>query len=217
MDDQEALLALAAGGDSEQATARAWLFDRYHARLVAALAHQLFQDEDCANAGAADAFVELFESAEKEVPALLERPDEPWRWLLRRARDRTRDHRRRVRNIITGVPKAEKAGFAVQDIDHHAETLPSEDDPVAALTSQDQARAVRAGALEFLSQLEHPDRGVFLHDLVMRYGILTADEAAAFDDELIGRTHEDFTTDALKKRRQRLNERLRAFFQERLP
>jgi len=217
MDDKEALLAIVAGADDEQARSRAWLFDRYHARLVAALSHQFYQDEDCANAGAADAFLELFQSADKEVPTLLDRPDEPWRWLLRRARDRTRDHRRRVRNIITGIPKTQKARFAVQDIDDHEETLASTDDPVASLASKDQARAVRALALDFLSKLEHPDRGVFLHDLVMRYGVLTADEAAGFDDEIIGRTHEDFTIDALKKRRQRLNDRLRAFLQERLP
>lgn len=216
MDDQEALLALAAGTAHEQAAARAYLYDQYYARLVALLTKQFFQDEDCASAGAADAFMELFANAENEVPALLGRSDEPWRWLLRRAWDRTRDYRRKTRNIVKGVPKAEKANFVLEDIQNHLETLSRDDDPAPELLRRDQARAVRTGALQFLDQLTHPDRGVFLHDLVMRYGILTEEEAAAFDDELIGKTHEDYNMEQLKKRRQRLNDRLREFLKVRL-
>lgn len=217
MDDQEALLALDAGSDEERQTALSFLYDWYHDRLAALLGNRFHFDDEIAQIGAAQALLELYQGATALVPDLYDQPDQPWRWLIRRASDRATDAARQQRRLVANVPDALKEDFTRHGLNAAEPVLVSEHDPSAEALAQEQRTLVRTSVFTFLDTLEQPDKGILLHDLVAQYELLSPREAGEFDEELIGRSHNLWTDDALKKRRQRLKPRLAEFLQERLP
>ena len=93
MNDDEALLALAAGDGAEQTAARSWLYDTYFEPLLAVLENEFRFDGQFALTGAGRAFDELFRDAMKVADQLQGRERGVWRWLLRRAIDRSKNER----------------------------------------------------------------------------------------------------------------------------
>ncbi len=218
MDDQEALLHLYLGTASEQEAALGFLFDRYYGKVVEALVGQLRLDPHDAEAGTADAFMELRRDAATEAPRLEGVEDQPYYWLVDRAKSRTIDESRRNQRILRGAPKA-LHGDLVRHAVEADDSLPSSreaDPPVHAGSAETLARA-RAAFFEFLETLEGVDRGILLHDMVWKYELLSESEAETLDEQLIGRSAADgiYTDETLQKRRQRMTSKLREFLDKR--
>lgn len=220
MDEQEALLHLCAGSEEEQEAALAFLFDRYYGKIVETLAGRFRLDRHAAEVGAADAFIELRANAETDGLELDGVPGQPYRWLLERAASRTIDETRRNRRQLTGVPKAMQRNLVRHEVEagEPGTSLASlNPGPFAHASSTETVQAARTAFFEFLDTLEGVDRGILLHDMVVKYELLTLQEAEAFDEQLIGRSHEDhiYTDEALRKRRERLTTKLLEFLDER--
>lgn len=221
MDDQEALLHLCAGSKEEQDTALAFLFDRYYGKAVETLAGRFRLDRHDAEVGVADAFIELKAQAGAVGPELEGLPDQPYRWLLGRAISRTIDETRRHRRQLTGVPKAVQRELVRHTVEagesEGSLSLTREPDPLTNASSVEMMEAARAALFEFLETVEGVDRAILLHDMVVKYELLSRQEAEAFDEQLIERTHNDhvYTEEALAKRRQRIAVKLRAFLDKR--
>lgn len=218
MDDQEALLQLYAGDPDERSAALEAIFDRYYAKVVEALISIFRFDQQSAEVGAAEALLELHRDAADVVPRIEKGSEQPYRWLLGRAHDRAVDEARRTRRMLKNVPKNLKRTFQRHELpsdDSDAPLAADGSNPAEHAAQEDSMARYREAALRFLEDIEGDERGIFLHDLVFRYELLSEQEAAEFDEELIGRSHPDgiHTDEALEKRRQRLIKKLRAFFE----
>ena len=201
MEDQHALLALAgAGSDEDREEAKEVLYGRYAVPLLSHL-ERMYVDEDAANSGMADAFMELFEG---EAERLLDR--DVWRWLMMRASSRAVDHMRRRSRMMKDVPDDLKDSIDLEDVGEVEPVDSSGMDPHSQLVSKE----TKVSVLEVLGELEEPDRGILLHDLVVRYEFLSTEEAEELDSELISclEPHGVYSRDALMKRRQRLYKKL---------
>ena len=216
MDDNEALLALGAGDPPDKARAREWLFDQYYERLLAALVDKFRLDEQYAGTGVGTALFELCENAANVVPTLEGRRGQPWSWLLMRSISRAQDERRKA---IRKLQYATTGSFTQDDEDNTFEldALSSGDDTMTSVLDADQAEHLHALLFTFVPSLDDVDRHIFLHDLVSRYELLSADEARELDDEFLSRSAPDeiYTYERLKKRRQRLHLKLRGFLNQR--
>lgn len=217
MDDQEALLHLYLGTAAEQEVALGFLFDRHYGKVVEVLVRRFRLDRHDAEVGAAEAFIELRRDAATEAPKL-NGTDQPSCWLLDRARSRTIDASRRRQRLLRGAPKAlhgDLARHASEADDSFASSR--EADPSALAGSAEALGRAKAAFFECLATLEGVDRGILLHDMVVKYEILAPEDAEAFDEQLIGRSHPEgiYTNEALEKRRQRMTSKLREFLDKR--
>lgn len=218
MDDQEALLHLYLGSPSEQEAALGFFFDRYYCKVVEVLAGKFRLDRHDAENGTADAFMELRRNAATESPKLEGIKDQPFLWLLDRARSRTIDESRRRQRMLRGAPKALQGQLARHAVEaDDAPPSARETNPLGHAASAESLKFAKAAFFEFLETLEGVDRGILLHDMVWKYELLSQSEAAALDEELIGRSAADgiYTDEALQKRRQRMTSKLREFLDKR--
>ena len=202
MDDDGALLALAAGDAAEKSWAKNWILDKYFAPLIAALENLYRFDPGFAATGAGSALMDLFSGGATLGDKIAERSPGIWGWLLRRGRDRARnEHRRHHRELLGYRPVSDPI-----DLDDLHDNREAGD-----LAQVDADGRLRSFLFEAVPKLDPVDRNIFLHDLVWRYGLLTPGEAVQVDDEYLSRAQPDdlYTPEALKKRRQRLHRKLR--------
>lgn len=206
MTDDEALLALAAGDGAELETARAWLYDTYFEPLLAILEEEFRFDGQFALTGAGLAFDELFREAMTVADQLQGRERGVWKWLLRRAIDRSKNERASHFRKLTGPYGGDQVNPEELDIESGA------DGPQEAAILEDDHRHLIAVLTEVVPTLDKTDRHIFLHDLVTPHELLTPEEAEYIDDEYISRSAPDgiYMKETLKKRRQRLREKLEA-------
>ncbi len=206
MNDDEALLALAAGDSLEQQAAKEWLYDSYFERLLAALEGRFRIDGQFALSGAGIAFDELCRDASRLLDRLAGREGALWKWLLLRASSRARNERLRHYRHISGDP----SGPAEIDVLEVEGDYPG-DDPEVAAAETDESEHLRLVIQDLVPTLDEVDKHILLHDLVTRYELLTPEEAALLDDDYLSRAQPDelYTREQLKKRRQRLLEKLR--------
>lgn len=218
MDDQEALLHLYLGTAAEQEAAFGFLFDRHYGKVVEVLVRRFRLDWHDAGTGTANAFMELRENAATVAPKLDGIADQPFYWLVDRAKSRTIDESRRNQRILRGVPKA-LHGDLVRHAVEAGDSLPSsrESDPSVHAGNVETLARARAAFFEFLETLEGVDRGILLHDMVWKYELLSESEAETLDEQLIGRSAADgiYTDETLQKRRQRMTSKLREFLDKR--
>lgn len=195
MDDDAALLALAAGTPSERTTAKYVLAERYHAPLMKAL--ELTMDPEAAGEAATEAMIRLFKKASLSLGAVTTKDDGVWRWLLKVGKDARRDYLRWVRRRQGHGGDDPPADAADDGLDGRCS-----DDPAELA----HARADGQRALEFIFELKQPERGILLHDLQAQYEDLTGEALDLHDEELIdcSKAHGIWTRDALRAARARI-------------
>lgn len=206
MDDDEALLALGAGDDEQQAAARAVLADRYFEKLFVRLKREL--GEALAEAVTTGAFMRLWRTAAA-------RPDElPYgksvmAWLFRAGLleqiDERRRNRGRQRTQVCSIPED---GDCPED-----RRRPRELSALEREMTADMARET----LRFILGLEQPARGILLFDFINTYEELTGGEFSLHDEELLDctREYEVWSRDALRSARTRARVALKEFFKRR--
>jgi DNA-directed RNA polymerase specialized sigma24 family protein len=180
-------------------------YEHYFSRLAAAV--RIFAlDEDCAVSGAGEALMEFMKHRRQHAQVKSE--DRVWSWLLRRARDRARDYWRRQRAVLADLPKTYFE-------DHQITRVPRpqiEDgtsSPLVRAIGADRSTYIHERLLRFLNSLKKPvDRALLLHDMEVRYQVLSAVECEEIDAEFRSRYASLPTSEAMKKRRQRLGRRL---------
>lgn len=205
MNDDDALLALGAGDESEKLAALTWLCDTYFERLLTALEDKLRFDPQFSLTGAGEAFDELAKEPDRVADWCLGKPGALWRWLLLRSADRSRNERRRHFRQLTGPYGAGQVDLTELDLGSGNEG------PMEAALRDDDRQQLMTILTEVVPGLDDVDRHIFLHDLVARYELLTEEEAEQLDDDYVSNAAPDqiYSTEMLKKRRQRLREKLR--------
>jgi hypothetical protein len=200
MEDDQALLYIAAGTAAERQAARRILADRYLEPLIGALAKLMpasWEREALAEHGAPAALMRLFEKIEGDSDAVSANDRGVWRWLLKAGRDAARDERRwRMRH-------AAPEGYEVDP----PERPTAEPDPPAIAVTRDSASRL----LRFVTGFDNTlDRAVLLEDTIVPLRRLLEEERNIHDDDLREYT-KDHTSEALRKRRERVQSKLDAF------
>ncbi len=193
MTDDDALVALALGNESEQASAREHLADVYIAKLMVIFRRLL--PEDIADQAVSGAIMRLIRVA-KETPERLPSPVGLESWLVRGGWFEARDAQRRVR----GRQRA-----TVEGLDGHEEDLESRstesDETVDNAGGAELARVT----LQYIFALEQPARGILLYDTYKCIQELTNEELDFHDEELIDcvKPYGVWTRNALRSHRTR--------------
>ena len=205
MNDDDALLALGAGDESEKLAALTWLCDTYFERLLTALEDKLRIDPQFTLTGSGEAIDELAKEPDRVADWCLGKPDALWKWLLLRAADRSRNERSRHFRQLTGPYGTGQIDLTELDLESGNEG------PMEAALRDDDRQQLMTIFTDVVPGLEDVDRHIFLHDLVARYELLTEEEAEHLDADYVSNAAPDkiYLTEMLKKRRQRLREKLR--------
>jgi len=200
MEDDEALLYIAAGKPEEREAAKRVLAERYLRPLIGALAKFMpasSEREELAEHAAPAALMRLFNRIEGEADAVSAKDRGVWRWLLKVGRDAARDERRwRPRHALP---------------ENHGDDLPdppttAPDPPASAVTRESASRLLR-----FVMGIENTlDRAVLLEDAIVPLRDLLEEERNIHDDDLREYT-KDCTSEALRKRRERVQAKLDDF------
>lgn len=200
MDDEQALLYLGAGDSAQKRQARRVLAERYIEPLIGVLAKFLpasSERESLSEHAAPAALMRLFKKVEADPDAVRAENKGVWRWLLKVGRDAASDERKR--RLRHSVP----AHYG----DEPSERASGPDlDPVARAVSKEAASAI----LSFVMGLENTlDKAVLLEDMIVLRHI-SEEEREVHDVDLREFT-KDYTSEALRKRRERVEKKIDAF------
>lgn len=211
MDDTEALLLLGAGSEEDQEAAREHFVDAYLGRLIALL-EKTVPDLDAARSGATQAFIEFFEKLSETPDAIRAENEGVWRWLIRAGRFRAADELRRFRHSRRGAP-----GAPIVRVIDLPQDYPSSDPPPENLAMIKEATEKLK---HFLDDLDEGDAVALLQDVsaVEAYKTLTGEDLVEHDEQVcLNPFLECYTSEALRKRRDRLGQRVQRELKEYLP
>lgn len=207
MNDEDALVALALGDESDKQRARDYIADVHLGPLVVRL-DRLYQEDDVADRAALGAINRLFRVAET-TPDRLPRPSSLAAWLLSAARFAARDARRQDR----GRQRAEVGSLE----DHEEEDLEVYATEFEETVENAEGSELADIVLDYILKLDQPARAILLYDTHKFIQEMTRRELDLHDEEMIDcvRPYGVWTRDALRSHRTRARQDLRDYLSER--